>query len=70
MEGINTVKMFFWTCVAVIFSGFALLFSGCAIRSREVKVIKSDTPIRVLRLQIEDGDVMTCDNNTCKVVTK
>lgn len=46
------------------------VLAGCAIPTRQVRVIKSDTEIRVLRLTIEDGDVMTCDNNTCKVATK
>lgn len=49
--------------------GLAAL-SGCVIPSRQVKVIKSETHISILRMNIEDGDVMVCDNNTCKVVPK
>ncbi len=47
-----------------------LAMSGCAFQQKQVKVVKSDTEIRVLRLTLDEGDVIACDNNTCKVVTK
>ncbi len=46
------------------------LLSGCAMQTKQVRVLKSDTEIRIIRLSIEDGDVMACDNNTCRVVAK
>ncbi len=55
--------------LASIFVGL-MAFSGCAFQQKQVKVIKSDTELRVLRLTIDDGDVITCDNVTCKVVPK
>lgn len=53
----------------VIIASF-LMFGGCAMPTKQVKVVKSDTPIRVMQLSLDQGDIIACDNNTCKVVTK
>lgn len=45
-----------------------VFMTGCAMPNRQVRVIKTNTEVQILRLSVDDGDVMVCDNSTCRMV--
>ncbi len=47
------------------------LLAGCATpQPKQAKIIRSEGEITVKSIQLNDGDVIICDKNDCRVVSR
>lgn len=57
--GIKTMKT-----LTVLIAAVSLF--GCAAQNKSIRVIRSNTPIEVKMMDVQDGDAVMCDPEGCR----